>query len=138
MKNKNEITLMGQTIQSLTTMVVDSVKYQTTVSPIFEQLGKRILDILNKEDELNAMETKDLLKLLDIANKAQIQPVVELTKLVQSVNALYEKSQLQDKINKLEQVVNTLKLGQEDHIEEIETEEVDDSMHVDIDSIISD
>lgn len=138
MENKNEITLMGQTIQSLTTMVVESVNYQTTVSPIFEQLGKRILDILNKEDELNAMETKDLLKLLDIANKAQIQPVVELTKLVQSVNALYEKSQLQDKINKLEQVVNTLKLGQEDHIKEIETEEVDDSMHVDIDSIISD
>jgi len=148
MKDKNQV-LIGNTVQSLTDLVIASVKYQTTVSPIFKELADKLLNILKSDEEINDMETKDLIKLLEVANKAQIQPVTELTKLVQSVTALHERSALQNKIDKLQAVVNTLKSGQQieidtgneteaEYFESDEVEEFDeDDSPVDIDSFLN-
>lgn len=148
MKDKNQV-LIGNTVQSLTDLVTESVRYQTIVSPIFKELADKVLNILKSDDEIRDMETKDLIKLLEVANKAQIQPVIELTKLVQSVTALHERSALQNKIDKLQAVVDTLKSGQQieidtgneteaEYIESDEVEEFDeDDSPVDIDSFLN-
>jgi hypothetical protein len=54
------------------------------------------------------MATKDLLKLLDLSIKAQLQPIEQLTKLVQSLEALYDKSELKAKIENLDEVISEI------------------------------
>ena len=106
--NNNNTALIDATVKDLRTMVEKSVNFQTLISPFYEKIVTSILDIFGADGELTTMEAKDLMKLLDITSKAQIQPVVELTKLVQSVTALCERSVLQEKISSLESIVKSL------------------------------
>jgi hypothetical protein len=106
--NNNNTALIDATVKDLRTMVEKSVNFQTLISPVYEKIVTSILDIFGADGELTTMEAKDLMKLLDITSKAQIQPVVELTKLVQSVTALCERSVLQEKISSLESIVKSL------------------------------
>lgn len=108
--------IVGQTIQQLTDMIIESVDNHQKVTPIYQNIQKAILEMLNKQDELANMETKDLLKLLDVTTKAQLQPVESLTKLVQATSALYDKSNLEAKVNALNSIVDTLKHEKEDAV----------------------
>lgn len=108
MSEKMEIALIDSTISDLKTMIETSVTFQVKVSPIYQGIADKILDMLNKEEELSHWEVKDLLKLLELSNKAQLAPVEQLTKLVQSVTALYERSQLQEKVDQLSHIVNEI------------------------------
>jgi hypothetical protein len=101
----NDVALVDNTIEDLRLMIEESVKFQAHVSPIYKAISEKILNMLSNQEELAHMETKEMLKLLEISNKAQLAPVEQLTKLVQSVTALYQRSELQDKVDKLSQVV---------------------------------
>lgn len=105
----NDITLINETVVSIREMVEASVQYQVKVTPIYTAISDKILDMLNKNEELSSWEAKDLLKLLDLANKAQLQPIEQLTKLVQSVESLYDRSELQNKIDKVTALVEEIK-----------------------------
>ena len=109
MNENTSIALIDSTITDLKLMIEDSVKFQVQVSPIYQNIADKILSMLNKQEELDHWEVKDLLKLLELSNKAQLAPVEQLTKLVQSVTALYERSQLQEKVDNLQQIVNEIK-----------------------------
>ena len=129
MNNETGIALIDTTITDLRQMIEESVKFQTQVSPIYQNIADKILGMLNRQEELDHWEVKDLLKLLELSNKAQLAPVEQLTKLVQSVTALYERSQLQDKVDQLTQIVdeinskkqNVIEAGQEDTYTTIDT-----------------
>jgi hypothetical protein len=103
-----ELALIDTTITDLKTMIEESVKFQVQVSPVYQNIADKILGMLNRQEELDHWEVKDLLKLLELSNKAQLAPVEQLTKLVQSVTALYERSQLQDRVDQLTQIVNEI------------------------------
>lgn len=129
MPEQNDLTLITSTVTELRTMVEDSVNFQMEVAPVYHKIAQRVLAIFDKEEELEQWSGKDLIKLLELTNKAQLQPVEQLTKLVQSITALYERSELQDKMHDLEVVVNELKSKKEeaeindenyDNIEEVE------------------
>lgn len=124
MTEKNNLALIDTTISDLRLMIEDSVKFQAVVSPIYQNISDKILGMLNREEELNHWEVKDLLKLLEVSNKAQLAPVEQLTKLVQSVTALYERSQLQDRVDQLTQIVDEIN-NRRDSVVEVteETEE---------------
>jgi hypothetical protein len=108
-KNYNEdMSLIAGTIAELRSMVEQSVLYQTEVSPIYTSISKKVLEILNNDEELQNWAPKDLLKLFEVTNKAQLQPVETLAKLVQSITALYERTALQDKMDNLQSVVEEL------------------------------
>jgi hypothetical protein len=117
MEKNTNIALIENTVSEFKTLVEDATEYQLKVSPIYRKLNEQILAMLNKEDELAHMEMKDLLKVLEISNKAQLQPVEQLTKLVQSVTQLYEKTQLQNKVNELTAMVEQFKQGKQDVID---------------------
>ena len=110
----NEVQVISNTIEDIREMVEDSVAFQAEVSPIYKKLSQRILDTLNTEEELAAMEHKDLLKLLDLSNKAQLAPIEQLTKLIQSVQSLHERSELQSKIDNLTEVVDEMQKAKDD------------------------
>lgn len=117
MSNETGIALIDTTITDLRQMIEESVKFQSQVSPIYQNIADKILGMLNKQEELDHWEVKDLLKLLELSNKAQLAPVEQLTKLVQSVTALYERSQLQDKVDQLTQIVDEINSKKQDVIE---------------------
>ena len=120
----NDLALIETTVTDLRDMIEESVKFQAQVSPIYQSISDKILGMLNKQEELDHWEVKDLLKLLEVSNKAQLAPVEQLTKLVQSVTALYERSQLQDRVDQLTQIVDEINNKKDnviDHTEEAET-----------------
>lgn len=119
MNENTSIALIDSTITDLKLMIEDSVKFQVQVSPIYQNIADKILSMLNKQEELDHWEVKDLLKLLELSNKAQLAPVEQLTKLVQSVTALYERSQLQEKVDNLQQIVNEINEQKKNVIEDI-------------------
>ena len=43
-----------------------------------------------------------------MASKGSLQPVEQLTKLVQAVSSLYEKSVLEERMQKVEQLINRI------------------------------
>lgn len=108
MNTETGLALIDTTISDLRQMIEESVKFQVQVSPVYQTIADKILGMLNRQEELDHWEVKDLLKLLELSNKAQLAPVEQLTKLVQSVTALYERSQLQDRVDQLTQIVNEI------------------------------
>jgi hypothetical protein len=122
MNQPMELALIDTTIADLKTMIEESVKFQVQVSPVYQNIADKILGMLNRQEELDHWEVKDLLKLLELSNKAQLAPVEQLTKLVQSVTALYERSQLQDKVDQLSQIVNEINEKKNLAIEETKEE----------------
>lgn len=104
-----ENTSLSANVNQLSNMITQAIDYQVTVMPIFKSIADSILGILSQENELNNLEPKDLIKLLEVASKAQIAPVEQLTKLVQAVTALQNQSELQSKIEALEKVVDIIK-----------------------------
>lgn len=103
--NKNSIVLLDDAAKQLGTMVQDTITFQTELNPIYKAISKKVVELFSVDGELDGMETKDLINLLKVMNEAQIKPVVELTKLVQSVNVLQEGSALREKITKLETLI---------------------------------
>jgi len=106
---RNELELITKTVGDLQELVENSITAQVAFNPVFEGIMTKILGMLDKEDELSSWESKDLIKLLDLANKARLAPVEQLTKLVQAVQTLHETSELQGKITDLAEVVEELR-----------------------------
>lgn len=120
MIEKNNLALIETTVSDLKLMIEDSVKFQAVVSPVYQTISDKILSMVNRQEELDHWEVKDLLKLLEVSNKAQLAPVEQLTKLVQSVTALYEKSQLQDRVDHLTKIVDEINSRRDEIIETTE------------------
>jgi superfamily I DNA/RNA helicase len=128
-KPGNEL-LIIETANDLKELVEKSVKSQTEFHPVFEAIIQNILDIVSAEGELETWEQKDILSLFDKVNKARLQPIEQLTKLVTAVQSLYETSALQDRMNELADVVN--ELTNKDKV----NDEVEEAEIIDIDEII--
>jgi len=128
-KPGNEL-LIIETANDLKELVEKSVKSQTEFHPVFEAIIQNILDIVSAEGELETWEQKDILSLFDKVNKARLQPIEQLTKLVTAVQSLYETSALQDRMNELAEVVN--ELTNKDKV----NDEVEEAEIIDIDEII--
>lgn len=103
----NEV-MVDETVKQLAEMITTSVDYQTKVNPVFQTIQTKILALLEKENEIENMETKDLFKLLEMSMKAQLQPVETLTKLVQAVTALRDSNELEKKVGALNSIVQTI------------------------------
>lgn len=124
-ENGNEIAIINNTINDIRQMVEASVAYQTEVTPIYANISKKVLTLLDRDEELRSWEVKDLMKLLEISNKAQLQPIEQLTKLVQAVEALYDRSELQSKMDELSSVVNEIKEAKDKSSEHLNNNVVD-------------
>jgi len=122
---ENEIAIIDNTISDIRRMVEESVAYQTIVTPVYASISKKILEMFDKDEELRVWQVKDLMKLLEISNKAQLQPIEQLTKLVQSVEALYDRSELQSKMDELSDVVNEIKEAKDKSNEHLNNNVVD-------------
>jgi hypothetical protein len=107
-KETNSLMLLEDSISNIRDMVAQSVTYQTQAQPIYSDIANKILAMFEDQKELDMMATKDLLKLLDLSIKAQLQPIEQLTKLVQSLEALYDKSELKAKIENLDEVISEI------------------------------
>lgn len=131
-----DTSLINIAINDLRSMVEDSIKYQTSVSPIYDKIAKTVLDIFEKQEELNGWEAKDLLKLLETVSKLRLKPIEELTSLVQSLTALYERSQLQDKIDELQDITKKI-IEERDSSKEDprDDDDLDDDDVISLDSI---
>jgi succinylglutamate desuccinylase len=125
MSKENEIAIIDNTISDIRRMVEESVAYQTIVTPVYASISKKILEMFDKDEELRVWQVKDLMKLLEISNKAQLQPIEQLTKLVQSVEALYDRSELQSKMDELSDVVNEIKEAKDKSNEHLNNNVVD-------------
>jgi hypothetical protein len=97
------------TIKDIKRMVEDSVEFQLAVSPKYTEISDMILNMFNDQQELDVWKPKDLLKLLDLSVKAKFQPIEQLTKLIQSVESLYDKTAMRNKIEELNDIVNEMK-----------------------------
>jgi hypothetical protein len=121
--NQNEVVktemnaLDENTVTDLTQMVAQSLLFYKQTSPVYERIAKAVLGIFDNENELANLEHKDLFKLLELSQKAMIQPVETLVKLVQNINALYERSQLAVKMDSLAKVVQEIQAKNEEHQE---------------------
>ena len=71
----NELQIVNNTIEDITRMVEESVKFQKQVSPVYCRIANQILNMFDDESELSRWEAKDLVKLLELSNKAQLAPV---------------------------------------------------------------
>lgn len=109
--NNNDLVpfTIDDSIKDIKDMVEQSIKYQVKVSPIYSAISEKILAMFNDQAELDVWKAKDLLKLADLSIKAKFQPIEQLTKLIQSVEALYDKTAMRNKIEELNEIVNEMK-----------------------------
>lgn len=101
----NDVADISETLPHLVEMISDAVAYQTKANPIYQKIHENVLAIFEKEDELANMEIKELIKLLDLTQKAQLAPVEQLTKLIQATSALYEQNEIQKKTKTLDTLI---------------------------------
>lgn len=118
-KNK-EMDLINKNINALNKMVNSAVAHQLGVAPKLQEIANKTLEILSKDDELANLEPKDIIKLTEMASKAILQPVEQLTKLVQAVSSLYEKSVLEDRMKKVEKLIDRIDHESKDSAREID------------------
>lgn len=104
--SNNSQSLVEATLPDLMTMISQSIENQTKINPIYQKIHDKILGIFQKEDELDNMEVKDLIKLLELTSKAQLTPVEQLTKLVQAATALYERAEVESKSKTLDAIID--------------------------------
>lgn len=123
--NKGEVQLIGDNLESLKVLVTDSLDAQLEFAPIYKQLIDKVLIMVNKEEELKSWEAKDLLKLLDLAGKARLAPIEQLTKLIQSIQALQDTSALQDKMENLSKVIQEIKDTKKGIVKQAQEEGID-------------
>lgn len=97
-------------MSQLADLVTDAVAQHAVLSPVYQNITTEVLKVLGSESEIQNMETKNLIKLLEVAGKAQINPIEQLTKLVQSLTALHDQQQMKSKMTELQAIV--------DHIQE--------------------
>jgi hypothetical protein len=102
------MSLDATTVLELSQMVKQSLSFYQETSPIYEKIARTVLDVFSNEKEIANLEHKDLFKLLELSQKAQLQPVETLIKLVQNLNTLYERSALAAKMDSLQQVVKDI------------------------------
>jgi hypothetical protein len=138
--NTNEVAAINTNMLQLSALVTDAVNMHVEVAPIYKNITDSILKILGSESELSNMETKDLIKLLEVSSKAQIAPIEQLTKLVQSISNLYEQQQTRKKMDELQAVVEQI---QEQAGRKIITSDTDiystlDSIKEDLDAELED
>lgn len=131
------LALIDTTVADLRDMIEESVKFQANVSPIYHAISDKILGMLNKQEELDHWEVKDLLKLLELSNKAQLAPVEQLTKLVQSVTALYERGKLQDRVDQLKQLVDEINHKKDEVIEHQDEPEDETTEYESIEGLVT-
>jgi len=136
-QEENSVALIETTVADLRTMIEESVKFQSQVSPIYQSISDKILGMLNKQEELDHWEVKDLLKLLELSNKAQLAPVEQLTKLVQSVSALHDQNRLQDRVSELKQIVDEINHKRDEVIEHAAETTEETTEYADIEGLIT-
>lgn len=107
-KKTNELDLINENIKHLSSMVTQAVEHQVKIAPQLQEIATKTLAILSKDEEQANLEPKDLIKLAEMASKGSLQPVEQLTKLVQAVSSLYEKSVLEERMQKVEQLINRI------------------------------
>lgn len=107
-EENTSISLINDNITALSRMVNEGVEHQAKVAPQFQGIATKVLAMLDNQSELDNLDAKDLIKLVETASKAIIQPVEQLTKLVTAVSALYEKSQLEDRLRKVEALMTKI------------------------------
>lgn len=137
MNEEHNLALIETTVADLRDMIEQSVKFQANVSPVYQAISDKILGMLNKQEELDHWEVKDLLKLLELSNKAQLAPVEQLTKLVQSVTALYEGSKLQDRVDHLNKLVDEINSKKDEVIEHEPDSSEETTEYEDIEGLVS-
>jgi hypothetical protein len=106
---ENENPIIQQTLGDLRVLIEENLNVQMGVIPVYKEISRRILDIFSKEEELAHLEAKDLIKLLDLSNKAQLAPIEQITKLVQALSTMYDRSQLKDQVDNLKKGVAQFK-----------------------------
>lgn len=105
---RRDTDLITENIQSLSRLITEAVDHHVEVAPIYRSIANKVLEVLNNENEIANLEPKDLIRLVDVVNKAQLVPVEQLTKLVQAASALYEQNQLSEKLAKVDKLITKI------------------------------
>jgi cell fate (sporulation/competence/biofilm development) regulator YlbF (YheA/YmcA/DUF963 family) len=108
-------------ISQLSITLTESIAAYQELSPIYRELSSAILAKLSTQDEMAMMEHSTLIKLLDMASKAQMQPISEFTKLIQAITSLQDISELRERANKLQAIIDAHESQQRVVIEEYKT-----------------
>lgn len=106
---KDDYNLIEASVGHLTMMITEAVNAHVEVSPIYQEINTRVLKLLNNEAEMANMEVKELIKLTEVAQKAQLAPVEQLTKLVQAVTQLKDSNALEQRLREVEHLVTAIK-----------------------------
>jgi len=117
-------------VSKLANLLENSLVEVEKVSPIYKAIANKILTMVNDDKELSAWDAKDLLKLLDLSNKAQLEPIKKLTDLIHAIQSMRETSAMGEKMRELTDVVNAIKTKQDDLV--IEAVDVEDIESVEI------
>ena len=64
--------LVEATLPDLMRMISESIDNQTKVNPIYQAIQEKILERFKDDAELDNMGVKDLMKLLELSTKAQL------------------------------------------------------------------
>lgn len=119
----NEIIEEKQLIKTLNKLSVaasESVDAYISSLPRLNTMADLSLKILEQEQTIANMEYMDILKLLEVATKFQMQPLEQFTKLFTQMN------NFQERLDTIRQADKLDKLAQEIHQARAETKNVDE------------
>lgn len=115
-KKKSLPVLPDNTLFSLVNLVEDSVKNYSTQQPKYVELAETLLDEITSEEMINLMDINTKIKTLELANKNILNPIESLTKLVQSVTALLERSEVNKSKQALDDLTDEIKSARDESI----------------------
>ncbi len=117
-QENNSLELIDTQVTKLATLLEGSLTAIEEVSPVYRSIANKILTMVNDDKELSAWDAKDLLKLLDLSTKAQLEPIKKLTDLIHAIQSMRETSAMSEKMRELNDVVQAIKDKQDNVVEE--------------------
>lgn len=113
--NKKSDIAFQSDVEALGDLLTQTVQNYSESAPKYAAITEKLLNIFEKDEEIAAMEHKDLLKLLDSSQKAQLQPVIEITKMIKALTELEDINKYKQKTEKLEGIIKAYEVEKAQH-----------------------
>lgn len=97
-------------VKDLTKFTNEAINAYSLAQPIYNELTSKVLETIQSDVIFDNLDTEDMMKLLTITSKNQLQPIQELTKLVTQINNLHERLDATKEIEKLRTLVEELRM----------------------------
>lgn len=109
--------VVKQSMNELAQTIVKNVDNYNELSPKFQEMRTKAMEVLTNDETIKFMQTAELMKLVELANKFDTDMLDKNIKLMQTMVALQERVETNEAKEALAQAVELINEVSEDNIQ---------------------